>query len=106
MSFNQSSPEDTSGVVVDSFFAISPLQHMSRRHIMSRSVKVAEIVGLAPGGLFGTLAADRIVLNQEKNVGGTPQLLYLEEWHCSIIECPEHYKSFCGYSDLLVGAIA
>jgi hypothetical protein len=68
MSFHQRSQDDAPGVVVDSFFTPSPLQYLSRRHIMSLSVKIAAIVGLASGSLFGTVSVDIIVLDEEKNV--------------------------------------
>jgi len=103
MSFNQLSPEDTSGVAADSFFATSPLQHMSRRRIMSLNVKIVEIVGLAPDSLFGAISANRAVLDQEKNVSAT-LFLYLQDEHRNITEFPEHYYAYCTYSNLPVGA--
>ena len=57
MSFEQLSFDHKTGVNVDSFSAQSSLQHMSRRCIMSLSVKAARIVGLASSGLFCTASA-------------------------------------------------
>src|SRR5450432_39147 len=57
MSFDQRSFDDKTGVNADSFSAQSSMQHMSRRCIMSLSVKAASIVGLASGGLFCTASA-------------------------------------------------
>jgi hypothetical protein len=54
MSFDQRSFDDKIGVNADSFSAQPSLQHMSRRCIMSLSVKAASIVGLASSGLFCT----------------------------------------------------
>jgi hypothetical protein len=105
MSFSQRSQDDTPGVVADSFFTPSPLQYLSRRHIMSLSVKVAAIVGLASDSLFGAVSADIIVQDEEKNVA-TMVLLYLEDRHYSIIEFPAHYYAFCSHSDLPVRATA
>lgn len=105
MSCNQFLPEDTSGVVADSFFAPFPLQHMSRRHIMSLSSKLAGIVGLASTSLSGTVSTDRVVLKQEKNVS-TTVLLYMEDWQCSIIEFPQDNYPSCDYTDLPIRATA
>jgi len=50
MSFDQRSFDDKTGVNADSFSAQPSLQHMSRRCIMSLSVKAARIVGLEAKG--------------------------------------------------------
>ncbi len=105
MSCNQLLPEDTSGVVADSFFAPSLLQHMSRRHIMSLSSKLAGIGGFASNSLFGTASTDRVVLKQGKNVS-TTVVLYMEDWQCSIIEFPQDNYPSCDYTDPPIRATA